>query len=93
MDIRGLKVSETLPDGDIVLLLVEPDLNVVLVDFVAEQEDLLATGHWTGSLCQSTYREVTFGFCNKIFASVSSPPTISQSGKNIFPVLKQTLAR
>lgn len=83
MDIRGLKVSEALPDRDIVLLLVEADLNVVLVDFVAEQEDLLATCNWTGSLCQSTNREVTLGFCKRIFASVSSPQTISQSGKNI----------
>ena len=61
MDVRGLKITESLPEQLVILLLVEPDLDVVLVDLVAEQEYLLASRHWTGSLCQTTNGEVTLG--------------------------------
>ena len=61
MDIRGLKITETFPNQLVILFLVEPDLDVVLVDLVAEQEDLLASRHWTGSLSQTTNGEVTLG--------------------------------
>ena len=41
--VGGLEVAEALPGDGVALLLVEPDLDVVLVDLVAEEEDLLAT--------------------------------------------------
>ena len=61
MDVGGLEVPEALPGDGVALLLVEPDLDVVLVDLVAEEEDLLSPVHGTGSLCQPTDGEVAFG--------------------------------
>ena len=61
MNVGGLEVAESLPSDGVALLLVEPDLDVVLVDLVAEQEDLLSPVHRSGSLCQSTDGEVAFG--------------------------------
>ena len=59
--IGGLEVAEALPGDGVALLLVEPDLDVVFVDLVAEEEDLLATVHRTRGLCQSTDGEVALG--------------------------------
>ena len=59
--VGGLEVAEALPGDGVALLLVEPDLDVVLVDLVAEEEDLLATVHRTRGLCQSTDGEVALG--------------------------------
>lgn len=61
MDVGGLEVPEALPGDVVALLLVEPDLDVVLVDLVAEEEDLLSPVHRSGSLCQPTDGEVAFG--------------------------------
>ena len=62
MDIRGLEISEALPDKLAVGLLVEPDLDIILVDLITEQQDLLPPGYWTGSLCEPADSEVTLGF-------------------------------
>ena len=62
VDIRGLEISESLPGKLAVGLLVEPDLDVILVDFITEQQDLLPPGNWTGSLCEPADGEVTLGF-------------------------------
>ena len=51
VNVGGLEVAEALPGDCVALLLVEPDLDVVFVDFVAEQEDLLSPVHGSGSLC------------------------------------------
>ena len=61
MHIRGLEVAEALPGDVVALLLVEPDLDVVLVDLVAEEEDLLATVNGARGLCQSTDGEIALG--------------------------------
>ena len=62
VDIAGLEISESLPGKLAVGLLVEPDLDVILVDFITEQQDLLPPGNWTGSLCEPADGEVTLGF-------------------------------
>ena len=62
VDIGGLEISESLPDQLAVGLLVEPDLDIVLVDLITEQQDLLPPSHWTGSLCEPADSEVTLGF-------------------------------
>ena len=59
--IRGLEVAEAFPGDVVALLLVEPDLDVVLVDLVAEEEDLLATVNGARGFCQSTYGEIALG--------------------------------
>ena len=65
VDIRGLEVAEALPQELVVLLLVEPDLDVVFVDLVAEEEGLLAAVHGPGGLRQPAYRQVTLGLCKR----------------------------
>ena len=62
VDIGGLEIPEALPDKLPIGLLVEPDLDVILVDFITEQQDLLPPGNWTGSLCEPADGEVTLGF-------------------------------
>ena len=62
VNIRGLEISETLPDQLAVGLLVEPDLDIILVDLITEQQDLLPPADWTGSLCEPADSEVTLGF-------------------------------
>ena len=62
VDIGGLEISEALPDQLTVGLLVEPDLDIILVDLITEQQNLLPPGNWTGSLCEPADSEVTLGF-------------------------------
>ena len=62
VDIGGLEIPEALPDQLAVGLLVEPDLDVILVDLITEQQDLLPPGNWTGSLSEPADSEVTLGF-------------------------------
>ena len=61
MHVGGLEVTEALPGDVVALLLVEPDLDVILVDLVAEEQDLLSPVNGSGSLCQPTDCEVAFG--------------------------------
>ena len=62
MNIRRLEVSKGLPQNLAVLLLLEEaDLDVVLGDLVAEEEDLLPASNWTAGLGQPADGEVTFG--------------------------------
>ena len=70
VDIRGLEVAEALPQQLVVLLLVEPDLDVVFVDLVAEEEGLLAAVHGPGSLRQPAYRQVTLGLCKRATVNI-----------------------
>ena len=62
VNIGGLEISESLPDQLTVGLLVEPDLDIILVDLITEQQNLLPPGNRTGSLCEPADREVTLGF-------------------------------
>ena len=62
VNIGGLEISESLPDQLTVGLLVEPDLDIILVDLITEQQDLLPPADWTGSLCEPADSEVTLGF-------------------------------
>ena len=62
VNIGGLEISESLPDQLTVGLLVEPDLDIILVDLITEQQNLLPPGYWTGSLCEPADSEVTLGF-------------------------------
>ena len=86
VNVGGLEVAESLPGDGVALLLVEPDLDVVLVDLVAEQEDLLSPIHRSGSLCQSTYGEVAFGLWNRNNRelNISSPRSICQNERKDF---------
>lgn len=62
MNIRRLEISQGLPHNlPVWLLLVEPNLDVVLGDLVAEEEDLLPASNWTAGLGQPADGEVTFG--------------------------------
>ena len=57
-----MEVTEAFPQELAVFLLEEPDLDVVLVDLITEEQDLLPPGNWTGSLSQPADSEVTLGF-------------------------------
>ena len=57
-----MEVTEAFPQELAVFLLKEPDLDVILVDLITEQENLLPPGNWTGSLGKPADSEVTLGF-------------------------------
>ena len=57
-----MEVTEAFPQELAVFLLEEPDLDVILVDLITEEQDLLPPGNWTGSLGQPADSEVTLGF-------------------------------
>ena len=57
-----MEVTEAFPQELAVFLLEEPDLDVILVDLITEQQDLLPPGNWTGSLSEPADSEVTLGF-------------------------------